>query len=300
MRHPTILFGVWLTCVTAGSMAAENYPRGELLIEAADLAAQPPNRLSVLDARTRAAYNARHIAGAQWIDHEAWAKAFGEGNDVASWTKRLADLGIDNASSVVIYDDGVTRDAARVWWILRFWGLPDVRLLNGGWKSWQAASLPVDQAVPATPVASQPKLSPLSERLANKDKLLASLTGGTLQIIDARSEGEFCGTDPRRNQRAGAIPGAIHLEWSDLLDPSTQRFKPAAELDKLFRAAGVDLQRPSATHCQSGGRSSVMAFGMELMGAKDVSNYYRSWEEWGNLPDTPIVPGKPRPGEQGK
>jgi len=115
-----------------------------------------------------------------------------------------------------------------------------------------------------------------------------------LQIIDARSEGEFCGTEKSNNKRAGAIPGAKHLEWIDLLDKNSQRFKSAGEINKLLADAGIDLNEKTTAHCQSGGRASVMAFGLELMGAKDVSNYYRSWSEWGNTSDTPIVPGKPR------
>ena len=91
-----------------------------------------------------------------------------------------------------------------------------------------------------------------------------------------------------------AVPFVQQLEWTDLLEPTTQRFKPADDLKKLFADAGIVLDKPSATHCQSGGRASVMAFGMELMGAKDLRNYYRSWGEWGNADDTPIVPGKPK------
>ena len=85
---------------------------------------------------------------------------------------------------------------------------------------------------------------------------------------------------------------AKQLEWIDLLDKDTQRFKSAADLRKLFEEAGIALDRPTATHCQSGGRAAVMVFGMELMGANDVSNYYASWAEWSNAVDTPVVPGK--------
>jgi len=66
-----------------------------------------------------------------------------------------------------------------------------------------------------------------------------------------------------------------------LIDRGTHRFKPAAELKKLLAAAGIDLQQPTATHCQSGGRASIMVFGMKLMGADYVSNYYSSWSERG-------------------
>ena len=94
------------------------------------------------------------------------------------------------------------------------------------------------------------------------------------------------------NKRAGSIPGAKQLEWIDLIDKETRRFKSAAELRKLFKQAGIVLNKPTATYCQSGGRASVMAFSLGLMGAKDVSNYYPSWNEWGNAGDTPVVPGK--------
>ena len=74
-----------------------------------------------------------------------------------------------------------------------------------------------------------------------------------------------------------------------MIEPKSQRFKSAEELSKLFRAAGIDPARPALTYCQSGGRASVVAFALDLMGGADVRNYYRSWAEWGNADDTPIV-----------
>src|SRR5438034_11780204 len=104
------------------------------------------------------------------------------------------------------------------------------------------------------------------------------------QIIDARSRGEYCG-DEMFAKRGGAIPGALHLEWLQLLDKS-QRFKTPEELAGLFKTHGVVLDRPTITYCQSGGRAAVMAFALEWMGAKRVRNYYKSWAEWGNADDT--------------
>src|SRR5690606_9622492 len=104
----------------------------------------------------------------------------------------------------------------------------------------------------------------ISKRLATKQSLLDALAKPGLQIVDTRTEGEFCGTNAMTNKRAGAIPGAKHLEWSDLLDQETQRFKTAEEMKKLFGDAGIALDQPTATHCQGGGRASVMAFGLEL------------------------------------
>ena len=298
---PILFTGLILgVCVTTA--AAEKYPRADLLIEPAQLALpDAASNVVILDSREQSQYGAGHIPGARWVDHAEWSKGFGDGDDTAGWTKRLADLGLDTSSKVIVYDDNLAKDAARVWWILRYWGLNDVRLLNGGWRGWQAAKSPIENQLPPPAKVTQPKLIPKAGRLATKGDLLSSLTGQKLQIVDARSEGEFCGIEGLSNKRAGAIPGAKQLEWSDLIDKDTQRFKSAAELAKLFAAASIDLARPTATHCQSGGRASVMAFGLELMGAKDVSNYYRSWSEWGNAADTPIVPGKPdQPKSDGK
>jgi len=275
--------------------ADPSYPRAELLIEPATLArARDPQQPVVLDAREKAKYEAGHIPGALWVDHADWSKAFGasEGGDLEGWQKRIGALGIEPNSAVVVYDDNLQKDAARIWWILRFWGLDRVRLLNGGWKGWTEASLPVETQANEPKAETFPALVRTAARLANQADLLATLEGNKLQIVDARSEDEHCGVEKMKNARGGAIPGAKHLEWSDLIEPETQRFKSAEELSQLFSAAGIDLIRPTATHCQSGGRASVMAFGMELMGAEPVRNYYRGWSEWGNSNETPVEPGE--------
>lgn len=287
-------FGLALLLAGVGA-AADPYPRPGLLVEPADLAKPAAaGGVVILDAREKAKYDAGHVPGARWVDHAAWAKAFGHGGDQDGWGKRVGGLGIGADSKVVVYDDNLSRDAARVWWVLRYWGVADVRLLHGGWTGWAAGKFPTEAAAPpVAPVAFEAK--PRAERLATKEQLLKSLNGGDrLQIVDARSEKEFCGVEKMTNKRAGAIPGAKQLEWVDLLDKETRRFKPAADLKKLFADAGIDLTRPTAAHCQSGGRSSVMAFALELMGADAVSNYYPSWAEWGNADDTPVVPGKPK------
>lgn len=294
MSYGTLLFLGVVVAIFTGVAQAEPYPRAQLLVEAEALHSDlKSSGVLILDAREKAKFDAGHVPGARWVDHADWQKGFGDGDDIVGWSNRLGTLGLDTASKVVVYDDNMAKDAARVWWLLRYWGCEDARLLNGGWKYWQERQLPIETDAPAFQ-STKPKLAPHGDRLATKNSLLSSLAGGSLQIVDARSEVEFCGIDALTNKRAGAIPGAKQLEWSDLIEVETHRFKSADELRKLFAAAGIDLARPTATHCQSGGRASVMVFGMELMGAKSVSNYYRSWSEWGNADDTPVVPGKPK------
>jgi thiosulfate/3-mercaptopyruvate sulfurtransferase len=271
------------------------YPRPELLLEpTALIKPEIGKQFVVLDARAKKDFDETRVPGARWVDAAAWAKEFGAGKDSEAWSGRIGSLGIDRESKVVVYDDSSSKDAARIWWILRYWGVEDVRLLNGGWKGWKAAKLAAQTGKPQEFSPKDFEAMPQAERLATKEQLLDSLKDKSLQIVDARSDAEFCGIDKQKNKRAGAIPGAKHLEWIDLIDEQTQRFKTSAQLQLLFREAGIQLDQPTATHCQSGGRAAVMDFAMELMGAPDVSNYYASWSEWGNADDTPVVVEPPK------
>jgi thiosulfate/3-mercaptopyruvate sulfurtransferase len=286
MFHATFLT---IALLSAAEGKAPHYALPDLLLESAELARpETAKRFVILDARGADAYRAGHVPGAVRVDTRAWAKAFAAGQDRADWTARLGGLGIDGKKPVVIYDALKNKDAARIWWILRYWGLEDVRLINGGWDAWVAAG-GTKVTTESTRERSSPVLKARTDRLATKADLLEGLKkGGTGQIVDTRSTGEYCGTE-KSAKRNGTMPGSKHLEWSDTLDAKTGRFKTAAELAKLFQEAGIDPSRPATTYCQSGGRASVMAFVLELMGGKPARNYYRSWAEWGNAAETPIV-----------
>jgi thiosulfate/3-mercaptopyruvate sulfurtransferase len=289
--RPTYLLVLLLGVLPWNAANAETakYAHPELLVEPAELAKPDvAGQFVILDARSQEEYQQEHIPGARWVNHGEWSKAFGDGQDAQGWSERIGALGIGRDSRVVVYDNMGLRDAGRIWWTLRYWGVPDARLLNGAWKQWKAEGRPTSRETPAVSrvaFAAQPH----ADRLATKSQVIDSLASHTLQIVDSRSEDEFCGVDKFKNKRSGAIPGAKHLEWSDLIDQQTHRFKRPDQLQQLFAKADIDLQRPTVSHCQSGGRASVMAFGLELMGAADVRNYYRGWSEWGNTDDTPIV-----------
>lgn len=284
------LFAVVLWSSVALAAGPRQYPRPELLVEPAELAKpEAARQFIVLDVRTREQYDRGHLPGARRVDHDAWKSAWGEGRDAAGWSKRIGQLGIAPGSKVVLYDDVAMKNAARIWWILKFWGVQHARLLHGGWPGWESAGLPTTIKVPAAAIPNEFKATPHAGRLTTMEGILPTLGGGKLQIVDTRSEDEFCGIAKQSNKKGGAIPGAKHLEWSDLIDQETHRFKGPGQLDRLFNRAGIELDRPTATHCQSGGRASVMAFALELMGAEDVRNYYAGWSEWGNAEATPVV-----------
>jgi thiosulfate/3-mercaptopyruvate sulfurtransferase len=282
-----------LTLAATGGDTAKDYPQRHLLVEAKDLAKpETAKGFHIVDARPAAKYEKGHIPGASWVDHEEWSKAFGKSQDPKEWAKRISAAGIRNTDKIVIYDDVMQKDAARIWWILRYFGHKDARLLNGGIQAWSDAGQPLSKEPFRTTVSMYTIETPDAARLATREDVLKLLKGTSIQIIDARSEKEYCGDDKLKNKKGGAIPGAMNLEWTEALDKKTQRFKSADELTEIFKRAGIDVTRPTVTHCQSGGRAAVMAFTLELMGAKGVANYYRGWSEWGNSEDTPIVTPK--------
>ena len=165
------------------------YARPELLMDPAELS-QPEvaGQFVILDVRGGEQYAEEHLPGARRVDHDAWKSAFGDGRDLAGWSTRIGSLGIGAGSRVVLYDDNRMKDAARIWWILRYWGVEDVRLLNGGWKTWKAKGYrTTDQ--PTTPAASVKfTVDPRSGRLTTMEQILALLEGNRLQSLRMNCE----------------------------------------------------------------------------------------------------------------
>lgn len=281
-----------VTLALALTPAADPYPNAKILTEPDALAARlkvDAGTIVVLDARNEAAYKAGHIPGAVRLPVAELGKTVPD--EPSALAKRLADVGIRGETPVIVYGGADVRDAARAWWLLKYAGADNVSLLNGGFPAWEkvggASETKVNTAKPIEP--AKPTTKP--ERLAEKKDVQSIVSDKNAQVLDARSEGEYCGTASTA-KRNGHIPGAIAIEWTELMDKD-KRFKSAPDLQKLFAEKKIDLDKPAVTYCQSGGRAAVLAFGLELMGAKNVRNYYKSWSEWGNAEDTPVeVPKK--------
>jgi thiosulfate/3-mercaptopyruvate sulfurtransferase len=259
----------------AAEPAAAKYAKPELLVEAADLKG---GGFVVLDVRSVAKYEAGHAAGAVSLPVAPLGKAIDDGKaDAKFWATTLAKLGVTDKSQVVVYAAD-WREAARAWWALKLAGVPDVRILNGGFDAYTAAKLPTN-AEAVTPKAAEATDWKPEARLAVLADVVKLADGkGGANVVDARSATEF---------GAGRVPGAKPLDWTELIDEKTQKVKPAGELMKLFDGQKIDLSQPCVTYCQGGGRAAVMAFALELMGAKDVRNYHRSWGEYGSEKGTP-------------
>jgi len=268
--------------------AADAYPNAGILIEADTLARLKDKTVLVFDVRDEKAYLAGHIPGAVRLPAAEWGKAVPDTPE--AWARRLAQVGVRD-TPVIVYAGADVRDAARAWWLLKYAGAEDVRLLNGGFPAWEKAGGNVEMKENIARPVDPTKPTARPDRLAEKKDMLSILKDKSSQILDARSDDEFCGTAGAA-KRKGHIPGATAIEWTELLT-ADKKFKSPEDLKKLFADRKVDLEKPAVTYCQSGGRAAVLAFGLELMGAKNVRNYYKSWSEWGNAEDTPVeVPKK--------
>lgn len=262
-------------------VAAEPVP--QLLIEVDDPRLK---ECHLLDVRGKAKYADGHIPGAVMAELGLWSKSLTSHKaDAAFWKAELAKIGVTSKKPTVVYSDDA-RDAARAWWMLKLAGVPNVRVLNGGWKAYTAARQP-EQKEPVAAKAEPEDWKPAPERLADKKYVLDQLKADVV-IVDSRTKEEYAG-ESKAAKKAGHIPGSVHLEWVELLDPKTGKYLPQAELIKLVKERKIDLDKPVIAYCQGGGRAAVAAFGLELAGAKKVRNYYASWGEWGNADDTPVT-----------
>ena len=147
----------------------------------------------------------------------------------------------------------------------------------------------------APPPPRERHFSARLNHLLVKDKpaLLRNLGSPRFQVLDARSSGQFQGTEaePWPGRRCGHIPGSLNLPFPELLDPKDKTFLPAAALAAKFKAAGIDLNKPVATSCGSGITAAILALGLHLIGHEDVAVYDGSWAEWGLPGDTPVETG---------
>jgi thiosulfate/3-mercaptopyruvate sulfurtransferase len=272
----TLLLAVYLPAVEPA------YAAPNMLVEVTEAKLK---EYRVIDVRAKEKYAKGHVPGAVHADLAKWSKAVLAEEGAALWPVEFAKLGMTPKQPVVVYGDD-PKETARAWWILKYAGVPDARILNGGWKAWTVAKLPTEETEPAV-TASVHKWERDAARLADKAHVLKMLKEGGGACVDARTPDEFSG-EKALAKKGGRIPGATHLEWVELLDPKTDKFLAPAELKKLIAERKIDLDKPQVTYCQGGGRAAVVAFGLELAGAKSVRNYYPSWGEWGNATDTPI------------
>jgi len=193
--------------------------------------------------------------------------------------------GVDASTPVVVYDHQSGVRAARAFWFLEYFGHPSVQMLDGGFTAWVRAGLPVStEAQP--PHQSTWSGTPQPSTIATWRDVKERLGKADTVLLDTRTDGEHAGTTVRA-KRGGAIPGAVHIEWTRNLTPEGD-FKPAAELRAMYESAGVTPDKEVVTYCQGGYRAAHAYVALRLLGYPRVRNYTGSWKEWGDREDLPI------------
>jgi thiosulfate/3-mercaptopyruvate sulfurtransferase len=273
----------------------KGYAHPELLVTPRDLDAdmRAGTPMTLLDLRPAEQFAAGHLPGAVHLDlfgisltdtDEAPLKSF-------LWIIEhlLASRGVSLDRPVVIYEETSGIRAARAFWFLELFGHPQVRVLDGGIRAWRAAglSLTTDAVVPQpTAWTGGRRQDILATWKTVRDRLGRAETA----ILDTRSDAEYCGTSVRA-ARGGAIPGAVHIEWTRNLAPDGT-FKPAGELRAMYEQAGITPDREIVSYCQGGYRAAHAYLALRLLGYPKLRNYLGSWKEWGDRTDLPIeTPG---------
>lgn len=199
--------------------------------------------------------------------------------------------GVREERPVVVYDDWLSIAAARAWWLLRWAGHDDVRVLDGGWRPWQGSGRPVETGE-AAPEPGDLTVRPGHRRTVDADGAAALARDGVL--LDARPAGRFRGEGETIDPVAGHVPGAHSLPTMELVD-DTGRFLPVEALAARLTAVGVEPGTDGAgvgIYCGSGVQACHAALAAEAAGVvRDPAVYAGSWSEWVTDPSRPVATG---------
>ena len=235
-------------------------------------------------------YAAGHVPGAVYLSPIAIRDAKAAPTFLptpAAFQQLMSQLGISDGTRVIAYDERGGIYAARLWWILNYFGHPDVALMNGGWVKWQAERRDESRDTPA-PVAAAFTPRPQPRWVATADEVRQSIGRTDVRIVDARTQNEIEGNDLRGIKRGGFVPSSVPVYWEDLLDPESKTFKSADAIKALYESRGILPGQDVIAYCQVGMRASVDLFALHLIGYDRLRNYYGAWEEWGNRDDLPL------------
>ncbi|MCM3895911.1 MULTISPECIES: sulfurtransferase [Gordonia] len=244
------------------------------------------------DADGHARYRTGHIPGAVYVDLDSQLAAPPSPEagrhplpEIDALTEAARSWGIDDTSPVVVYDDNGNLAAARAWWLLRWGGHPDVRLLDGGLAAWRDSGMRLSSG--DTPVRpGKVTLQAGSLPVATIDDVAALGSDDSRAVlVDARAAERYRGEVEPIDPRAGHIPGAISLPTSENIDASG-RFRAASELRERFAQAGVTDGSAVVAYCGSGVNAAHEIAALEIAGLSGTL-YPGSWSQWSADPARP-------------
>jgi thiosulfate/3-mercaptopyruvate sulfurtransferase len=276
------------------ALLASTYVHPEQLVDTDWVAAHAADAgVRIVDMRQNG-YAEGHVPGAVYLSPVAIRDAKAPPTFLptpAAFAELMSTLGIDDRTRVVVYDERGGIYAARLWWILSYFGHTNVALMNGGWLKWSAERRATSTETPHPTVKGfTPRPHP--ELVATASDVVAAINKPGIKIVDARTTGEIEGKDLRNIKRGGFIESSVPVYWEDLLDPQAKTFKSADEIRAIYESRGVLPSHQVIAYCQVGMRASVDLFALHLIGHSNLRNYYGAWEEWGNRDDLPIATKK--------
>ncbi len=275
-----------------------DYANPDALVETDWLAEHlddPNIRILEVDEDT-SAYEKSHIKGAlgwHWFN-DLHAVPQREYVDQEGLSKVLQNAGVGPDTTVVLYGANNNWFAAYAYWVLRYLGFDNVKLLNGGRKKWELEEREMVQEVPSYEKTDIQVTGPVrGEYRALRDEVLGKV--GKVAMVDVRSPEEYRGEKlapdhlpQEQAQVPGHVPGAANIPWSKAANEDGT-FKSADELRKLYEDQGITSDRGVIAYCRIGERSAHTWFALhELLGFPNVENYDGSWTEYGSLVGAPV------------
>ncbi len=254
------------------------------------------SQVVVLDARQAPLYLLGHIDGAYSIPRSEFLDKRGGVKSLVPTTTDFEVLvekfGITPSTTVIIYAEHDNPYAARLAWTLSYHGHERALVLDGGYEKWSREGRPTSLLPTTAAVPSEYRVTSHGETRAEVDYVLTRLGNPGVLVWDTRTAEEYVGTDVRA-ERGGHIPGATHLNWTELQHEidGVKVLRPEPEIRALLAAHGINDGQEIIAHCQTGIRSSYATLVLQALGYKQVKNYDGSWIEWANNPDLPIVAG---------
>lgn len=248
-------------------------------------------RLLILDTSKPDNYAQHHIPGALHIAPSSLQSglkpAAGKLPNNEQLKALFSAIGLTDQHHVIAYDDEGGGWAGRLIWTLDVLGHKNYSYLNGGLPTWINEGYRCETEVTAaTPCDYQVTID--RNPIAETEDIISSLGKTHFAIWDARSAAEYNGTKVLA-QRGGHIPGAINIDWLELMDHSHHlRLKDLSTIQQHLNRVGLNKDKHIVTHCQSHHRSGLSYLVMKLLNYPNIKAYHGSWGEWGNREDTPI------------